>query len=70
LLAHEPAEGVGDVGLAAAVGANDGHQAMMEGKMDRVCKTLEAAQMQRMQSHLSKVAIRQAEWSMNPTATL
>jgi hypothetical protein len=43
---------------------------MMEGEVDRVCETLEAAQMQRMQSHLSKVAIRQAEWAMNPTAAL
>ena len=46
LLAQDPAHRVGDVGLAAAVGAHDGGDAVLEGEGDVVGEGLEAGQLQ------------------------
>ena len=51
LLAEHPAHGVGDVRLAAAVRADDGGDAVLEGERDRVGEGLEAGEFQLRQLH-------------------
>ena len=51
LLAHDPENGIGDVGLAGAVGAHDGGDIIAEADQGSVRKGLEALQFQRFQIH-------------------
>ena len=51
LLAHHPADGIDDVGLAAAVRAHDGGDAIVEGEDGAVDEGLEPVDLQRLDSH-------------------
>ena len=51
LLAHDPENGIGDVGLAGAVGAHNGGDVIAEADQGSVRKGLEALQFQRFQIH-------------------
>ena len=51
LLPHDPADGVGDVGLAAAVGAHDGGDIVLKGQHRLVRKGLEALDLQCLKVH-------------------
>ena len=50
---HDPAHGFHQVGLAAPVGAHHPGQARLQIKIDRVAKTLEAAQAQALEYHVA-----------------
>ena len=51
LLAEHPRNGVGDVALAAAVGADDGGDALVEGQLRAVGKRLEAGNLETFEAH-------------------
>ena len=51
LLAHHPADGVGDVGLAAAVGPDDAGHALAEQQLGLVDERLEALDLESVQKH-------------------
>ncbi len=51
LLTHHPGDGVGDVALAAAVRADDGGHALVEGKLRPVRKGLEAVYFKTFETH-------------------
>src|SRR5690606_33742778 len=53
LLAQHPADGIGDVGLAAPVGAHDGGDAVAEVERGAVRERLEAVQAEGAESHPS-----------------
>ena len=47
LLPHDPADGIGDVGLAAAVGAHDGGDIVLKGQHRLVWERLKTLNLQR-----------------------
>src|SRR4029077_4763152 len=51
LLAQDPADGIGDVGLAATVRTDDRRHARFERQLDRARERLEARQLEPGQSH-------------------
>ena len=55
LFAHDPSEGIGDIGFATPIGADDHHEAVVEREADGVSKAFEAPKLKCRQSHLSKV---------------
>ena len=63
LLAHDPGEGVDDVGLAGAVGPDDAGDARLEAQGGRRREGLEAAQGQALQMHAEGSRPGRARWS-------
>ena len=51
LLAHHPGDGVGDVALAAAVRADDGGDALVEGQLGAIGKRFEAVDFETFKTH-------------------
>jgi len=58
LLTQHPGDGVDDVALAAAVGADDGGDAAIEGQVGAIGKALESGNLEALQSHVRVVLAR------------
>ena len=58
LLAEHPGDRVDDVALAAAVGADDGGDARVEGELGAVGKALEAGDFETIQPHIGRTTTR------------
>lgn len=66
LLAHHPAQGVHDVGLARAVGAHDAGDARLEAQRGRRGERFEPAQGQGLEVHAAGLYLSGRSHSMNP----